>query len=142
MSEVSILENHFDPEVVRSNMTSRYWFMQNMVRTHKTAEISMWFEMTFDERLIELDAKKCTTHGIQWPPYNLDVNLCEFFLWGYIKDRICRSFPDSLENLKLAIRSKIGALDSNKLQRNLTEFQDGYYSIIIGDCRHFENLKC
>ena len=87
---------------------------------------------TFGERLIILDAKKFTGHGIDWPPYSLDLNLCDFFLWGYIKDRIFRNPRDSLENLKLAI--------INTLQRVMTEFRNRLYNTIMGNSRHFQHL--
>ena len=135
-----LLERHFGPEAGRLNMTRRYWFMQDGARPHRTADVFMWLETTFGERLIALDAEKFTGHGIEWPPYSPDLNPCDFFLWGFIKDRIYKNPLNSLENLKSAIRSEIGALDSDTLQRVMTDFRNRLYTTVAADGRHFEHL--
>ena len=60
-----LLENHFDPEVNCLNMTSRYCFMQDGARSHRTVDVFMRLEIVFGERLIVLDAKKFIEHGIE-----------------------------------------------------------------------------
>ena len=47
-----LLEHHFDPEMGRRNMTSRYWFMQDGARPNRTADIFTCLETTFGECLI------------------------------------------------------------------------------------------
>ena len=31
-----------------------------------------------------------------WPPYSLDLNSCDYFLWGYLKERIYQNNPQTL----------------------------------------------
>ena len=89
-------------------------------------------ETTFYELLIALDEKKITVHDIEWPEYILDLNPWDIFLWSYIKDKIYRNPPDSLEDMKSAIRSEIDAFDSNALQRIMTQFWNRLYTIVVG----------
>ena len=58
-----------------------------------------------------------------------------------IKDRIYRNPPDSLEDLILAIRREIDALDTKTLQRVMKEFRSQICNTIIEDGRHFEQLS-
>ena len=118
------LEHHLDPEVSRLYMTSRYWFMQNGKRSHRTAHVFTWLKRTFGQCLIVLNAEKFMGHVTEWPPYNPDLKPFDFFLWGYIKYKIYRNPPYSLEHLTSAIRSETDSLDSNTFQRLMTEFQN------------------
>ena len=47
-----LVEHHFDPEVSRLNLTSRYLFMQDGARLNRTADVLTWLEATFGECLI------------------------------------------------------------------------------------------
>jgi hypothetical protein len=40
-----------------------------------------------------------------WPPRYPDLTMCDFFLWGYIKDKMYVSpLPTNLEELKIKIK--------------------------------------
>ena len=36
----------------------------------------------------------------KWPPRSPDLNLCDFFLWGYLKERVLNPMQKTLEDLK------------------------------------------
>ena len=35
-----------------------------------------------------------------WPPYSPDLPPLDYFLWGYLKERVCEDNPDTIERLK------------------------------------------
>ena len=87
--------------------------------------------------LVVLDIEKFTGYRIELPLY---LDPCDFFLWGYIKGRIYRNPPDSLEDPESIIRSEINALNSNTVHRIMTEFQNWLHNTIVGNSRRFKNL--
>ena len=49
---------------------------------------------TFGERSLSL-------HNItEWPPISPDLIPCYFFRWGYLKDKVFRTSPESLNVLR------------------------------------------
>ena len=42
----------------------------------------------------------------RWPPRSPDLTSCDFFLWGYVKDKVyVPPLPESLDELKRRIKS-------------------------------------
>lgn len=42
---------------------------------------------------------------------------CDFFLWGYLKDKVCEVSHHTLNELKVNIRCVVGATDSKVLHQ-------------------------
>ena len=41
-----------------------------------------------------------------WPPHSPDATLCDFFLWGYVKDKVyVPPLPASIPELKVRVRT-------------------------------------
>ncbi|KAJ4431719.1 hypothetical protein ANN_20321 [Periplaneta americana] len=77
-----------------------------------------------------------------WPPRSPDMTACNFFLWGYLKDRVfVPPLPRDLEELKTRIREAAATVTEDMLERVWEEFD---YRLDI--CRvtrgpHIESLK-
>ena len=58
---------------------------------------------------------------VSWPPWSPDLTPCDFFLWGYIKDRVyVPPMPRDLPQLRQRIVEAV-AIDRQMLQRVLQE---------------------
>jgi hypothetical protein len=58
-----------------------------------------------------------------WPPRSPDLTLCDFFLWGYIKDSVyVPPLPTTLDDLTERITHVINSVDRDMLQRVWEEF--------------------
>ena len=64
-------------------------------------------EQTFGERVWSLD------NNTEWPMRSLELIPCDFFLWGYLKDKVFRTPPESLNVLLQRIITE-GNLRENK----------------------------
>ena len=42
-------------------------------------------------------------HPVEWPPRSPDLTPCDFFLWGYLKDKVYTSVPRNLQDLRARI---------------------------------------
>ena len=78
------------------------WFQQDGATPHTATESRNLLRRHFPQRFISL------YEDIEWPPYSPDLTPPDFFLWGYLKDRIYRNpKPRTLEQLKENIHREI-----------------------------------
>ena len=49
-------------------------------------------------------------HNVEWPPRSPDLTPCDFFLWGYIKDKVFSSPPRDIDELRQKIIREFNAL--------------------------------
>jgi hypothetical protein len=54
---------------------------------------------------------------VEWPPRSPDLTSLDFFLWGYLKDRVYVSNPQNLEELKLNINNEICNISTETLMK-------------------------
>ena len=88
-------------------MLDGLWFQQVGARLHRTQENLTRISEVFGERIIGLDAEKHTGSDIDWPPYPPDVTVCDFFLWGYTKNKVYETPIQNLEQLQERITEVI-----------------------------------
>jgi len=98
--------------------------MQDGARPHRTTDIFELLFEHFDERIIALDSSSKIGVGIDWPAYSPDMNACDYFLWGYLKDRIYAKSPKTIDQLKKAIEKEINLIEIELLQRVIANFEE------------------
>ncbi|GFG35962.1 hypothetical protein Cfor_02926, partial [Coptotermes formosanus] len=42
-----------------------------------------------------------------WPPRSPDLSTCDFYVWGYLKGKVYKSNPHTLDELRKDIRSAV-----------------------------------
>ena len=95
----------------------------------------------FDPRIIGLDSEKFTRGGIEWPPYFPDLNPCDYFLWGYVKDKVYANAPKTLDELKNNISTVISKIKVETLHYVIDSFRAHFQlHIITAEGAHFENI--
>ncbi|GFX97875.1 uncharacterized protein TNCV_4905261 [Trichonephila clavipes] len=67
--------------------------MQDRSRPHRTKQVFRFLDEYYGNRVIALEYPKFTGAGMDWPPYSPDLTLCDYFLWGTLKDIATRSIP-------------------------------------------------
>jgi len=76
---------------------------------------------------------------LPWPPRSPHLTLCEFFLWGYIKDRVyVLPMPRDLPQLRQRIVEAVAAIDRQILQ---SVWQELDYRIDICRVTKGENIE-
>jgi hypothetical protein len=53
-------------------------------------------------------------------PRSLGLNPCDFFLWGYLKSRVCNPLPKNLDELKA--NREISNIDNDVLKNTFLNF--------------------
>lgn len=84
----------------------------------------------FQDRIISLNS------DFEWPPRSPDLTAPDFWLWGYLKDKVYANRPRTIQQLKANIRQEILSLQpqmlrsvmENSLERaRLCEDENGGY---------------
>ena len=76
------------------------WFQQDGATHHTSKNESLaWLHQRFPDRLI---SRRCDP---QWSPHSPDLNPPDFYLWGYRKDSVYGNNPQTIPDLKAAIRA-------------------------------------
>ena len=88
----------------------------------------------FPDRLI---SRRCDP---QWSPYSPDLNPPDFYLWGYLKDRICANNPQSIPDLKAAITAAIRAIPREECGRVIENFARRIQVCLQRRGAHFEHI--
>ena len=78
-----MLQQHVWPEVWNRSSRQNYWFMQDGATSHTTNININFLIKTFCGRVISSQSPL----GRNWPPYILNLNPLDSFVWGFIEDQ-------------------------------------------------------
>lgn len=109
-------------------------FQQDGASSHTAKNTLDLLKKYFNERII---SNKLDTF---WPPYSPDLNCCDFFLWGYLKDKVFSAKINNCSDLKAKIKSEIENISievCNNVINNL-KFRLNY--CISKNGKHFSHI--
>lgn len=133
-----MLREEFIPAAYGLNSVEDFWFMQDGATPHKTKAVFQCIEEHFSKRVIAQDYPSRCGGGMDWPPYSPDLNPCDFFLWGNLKDKVYRQNPLTIEELSTAISREIQSIDKKTLKTVIEGFENRLYAIIDKEGAHIE----
>lgn len=127
-------------EAQSEKLTHEHWFQQDGAPPHRTENAFQLLYPVFSSRVIALGYPGKMNCGIEWPPYSPDLNPCDFFLWGYLKDRIYKNAPKTIDQLKSAITREIQTITTDLLERVSDGFEHRLRHLVRSQGRHFEHM--
>jgi hypothetical protein len=84
------------------------WWIQDGAPAHRTLLVRRMLQQKFEDRIVALH------HGIEWPPRSPDLTPCDFFLWGYLKNKVYSSAIHSLPELRRRLLDETNTLRQNQ----------------------------
>lgn len=85
------------------------YYQQDGAPAHNAQVVRRFLEENFGDHLI-------TTNGpIRWPPRSPDLSVLDFFLWGYLKNKIYTVQFQTIEELRAAVEREFRVLQANPL---------------------------
>jgi len=102
-----MLKNKFWPSVKHFVHRRGLWFMQDGAPAHWSTVVRKWLDANFPNRWIGRGG------SIAWPPRSPDLTPPDFFLWGYLKDKVYSRKPRTIEELKSSIECEIRGIPLN-----------------------------
>ncbi|GBN60617.1 hypothetical protein AVEN_66712-1 [Araneus ventricosus] len=76
---------------------------------------------------------------VEWPPRSPDLNPLDFFLWGYIKQRVYATPPPTLQELRNRITDACDSLSPAMLYNVQRKVQSRVQMCIVAEGHHFEH---
>jgi hypothetical protein len=72
------------------------WFQQDGETCHTARETA---ELLREKKI---PGRVVSRNGDQnWPPRSCDLTPCDFFLWGFVKSRVCANKQQTIPDLKV-----------------------------------------
>ena len=59
---------------------------------------------------------------VQWPPRSPDLTVCDFFVWGALRDKVYRHAPRTVEQLKRRIEEELDTFPATMFQSSYESF--------------------
>ncbi|GBN97251.1 hypothetical protein AVEN_71306-1 [Araneus ventricosus] len=75
-----------------------------------------------------------------WPPRSLDLNPCDFLLWGYLNHVVFSSLITNLVELKSSIAQHIQNITTDTLQSVVEHAISRFILVVENDGQHIEHL--
>lgn len=111
------------------------WFQQDGAPAHWSRLVRDYLDLVFPNRWIGRNGPWL------WPPRSPDLTSLDFFLWGYLKDKVFRSgFPIDLQEMRDRIEANCLLIDEDMLGRVRESFEKRVYLCMHEDGRQFEHL--
>lgn len=119
----TMLEEQFLPIAHGLGAVEDFWFMQDGAMPHRTGEVMELLDEHFHGRVIGLGYPSRFGGGLEWPPYSPDLNPCDFFLWGYLKDNVYKDDPLTEEHLIEKIGEQTRGITQETLAAVIKNFE-------------------
>lgn len=135
-----LLEDAIEPgltDVLENN--NRYnanelTFQQDGAPPHYTLAVRQYLDRTYHGRWIGRRGP------IEWPARSPDLSPLDFFLWGYLKTKIYKTQPASLEDLRQRIINECQTITPEMLQNVRNRFEQNLYYCMDTEGQHFEHM--
>jgi hypothetical protein len=128
------LQQHFQRQI--EGVFRNLWWVQDGAPAHRLIAVRDRLRELFGHRVIAL------YHNVEWPPRSPDLTPCDFFLWGYLKNKVYTSPPHDLNDLQNRIRHEDEALRNNPalIRRTFQAMRRRCQLCIERDCGHVEGI--
>lgn len=110
-------------------------FQQDGAPAHYANLVRTYLDIVFPNRWIG------RAGPIEWPPRSPDLTPLDYFLWGFLKDKVFRAgFPVNLQEMQNRIVENCMLIDADMLARVRASFGDRILICMQEDGKQFEQL--
>ncbi|GBM15819.1 hypothetical protein AVEN_262966-1 [Araneus ventricosus] len=122
------------------SVSTDYIFQQDGAPPHWSTEVRSFLNQHLPKLWIgrsgDVDDVFCS-----WPLRSPDLTPCDFFLWGYVKDRVyVPPMPKTIEELKVCICNALASVTEQMLQNVWREMDYRLYVVRVTKGSHIEHL--
>ena len=86
----------------RSRFKKVIW-QQDGAKPHQARMVMEWLDSIFGDQMLAIKSIR----GDMWAPYSPDMNPCDFFLWGFLKEKVYQPLPKNMTALKRKIKTEL-----------------------------------
>ena len=110
------------------------WFQQDGATPHTSNFALTFLREVFGYRIISRRAEH------EWAPHSPDLNPLDFFLWGYLKDRVYGNSPQTLDELKLSVETHTNRISLQMCRNVIANFNRRIAVCLKRKGAHFEHV--
>ena len=77
---------------------------------------------------------------VLWPARSPDLTAPDYFLWGYLKEKVYSRRLHTIPDLKMAIQEEIRAIPNDMIQRVMTNFRERLQQCIDTNGGHLRDV--
>lgn len=139
-SYYELLNTKWFPFAEHNGAIAEYWFQQDGASSHCTEQVTKLLADKYENRVISRKFVERHNGGMEWPPYSPDLTVCDFFLWGYIKEKVYSLQVKDTPTLKAAVYSAVGAITTEMLERVYLSLYRRLECCHLSEGAHFEHI--
>ena len=106
-----LLENEVGPVIQGRNDFEELWWQQDGAPAHYVLVVREWLDEWFPNMWIGRRGP------IEWPPRSPDLTPPDFFLWGYLRDKIYQHHIQNLDHLQQIIVDEFNQVPLNMCRK-------------------------
>ena len=119
-SYLQMINNQVVPELQRygrgrNGAVLRKWWFQDGAPAHRRRDVRDRLQELFPNRVVALG------HQPEWPARSPDLTPLDFFLWGYLKEKVYHTVPANLDDLRNRINREVQALRRTRMVRRAVQ---------------------
>jgi len=131
---VEMLQSFVTPELRNFPHVQETWFQQDGSTSHTARQSMEAVRELFGNRVISRFG------SVPWPPRSPDLSVCDFFLWGYLKNKVYTTRLRTLDELKQRIQDEIHSIPAEMLQRSMRNLNSRFQECIRTGGRHLKDV--
>ena len=132
---IDMLRTKLVPVLKRKKIMTKVIFQQDGAPPHTSNATLSWLKTQFGDRVISRRA------DFEWPAYSPDLNPADFFLWGYLKDRVYSDpIPRDIDQLKENIRKEARKINKDLVIRAIDNMLPRTQNLLSRKGAWFEKL--
>jgi len=136
-----MLDSFYLPQLRhRRSSLHAQWLQQDGARPHTTPEVLEFLHSSFQHRIVSNRFPQQFHCGFSWPPCSPDLKPCDYFHWGYLKDKVFSSAPRTLPELKERIQESCAQVTRGMLNRVLQKFLLRLQAVRESQGAHIEHV--
>lgn len=126
---LALLQEHVFPLAGNGN-----WYMHDGAPAHYAVRVREFLDQHFTDTWIGRRG------SIEWAPRSPDLTPADFFLWGFLKDRVYSRQPKTLAQLRTFIQEETAAITIETCQTVCRSVQSRCRECINNEGKQFEHL--
>lgn len=129
---LEMLENFFWPRIRNKKIASEIMFQQDGAPPHYGANVRDWLNKRLPGRWIGRRGP------IEWAARSPDLTPLDFFLWGYVKQKVYNKTHKNLDELRASITNVIKSISKETMNKVFLNIQKRLELVIANNGAHIE----
>ena len=114
--------------------------MQDGAHPHTANVVLDFLYETFNLRVMSHWFPECHEGGKLWPPHSPDIYPCDFFLWGFLTEKVFQRRPENVAQLRAHIVKLCRALSEDVCRKVVTNARVRLQEVVRRNGGHIEHV--